>query len=203
VSDLRAPPNRTSRKDLLLQAAIELLDELPPEEMTAAAVAQRAGVAHGLVFYYFGTKEGFDQAVAHRFYEHVNAAFASNAETDPGRAFTRDIEIFLDLVERHPGAMRATSTPSVSPTLSSDAISVNTASAERLVGYLGTPGSPLLLEVLRSWGLHAVDLALRWLDTPQITRADVQAILLEEVRAAVAVIAAREPDLGLDPDILS
>ncbi|MBB5731666.1 AcrR family transcriptional regulator [Altererythrobacter atlanticus] len=44
-------------RDALIKAAIELLQELPPSQVTASAIARRAGGDPALVRYYFGNRE--------------------------------------------------------------------------------------------------------------------------------------------------
>jgi AcrR family transcriptional regulator len=53
----RARPRRDRRR-ALIDAAVELLAESDGAEITAAAISRRAGVAHGLLFYYFTDKQG-------------------------------------------------------------------------------------------------------------------------------------------------
>lgn len=47
---------RRDRRQAIVDAALELAGEKPFDEVTIAEVARRAGVSHGLLFYYFADK---------------------------------------------------------------------------------------------------------------------------------------------------
>lgn len=203
-SDTAERRSLIDRKELLLEAGLKLLEEHPGKEMTFAAVAERAGVAKGLVAYYFGDKEGYEAAVSERFFSMVRQALEANLIAEPAAALQADIDIVLDMIERYPGAMRATSSVHAASTLNARGMSLNAFTVERLSRSMGvTNATPLLAAVLGSWGIHAVDLALRQLDSPTITRADVRAVLLAEIRAAVATLAVTRPELSLNPGVFS
>ncbi|WP_377450774.1 TetR/AcrR family transcriptional regulator [Rhodococcoides fascians] len=57
----RARPRR-DRRQALIDAAIEMISEGASADISAAAISRRAGVAHGLLFYYFTDKQGLVQA---------------------------------------------------------------------------------------------------------------------------------------------
>ena len=57
----RARPRR-DRRQALIDAAIELISEGASADISAAAISRRAGVAHGLLFYYFTDKQGLVEA---------------------------------------------------------------------------------------------------------------------------------------------
>ena len=53
---------RTDAEEKLIAAAADLLGEVGPRAMSVRMVAERAGVNHGLVHHYFGSKEGLMRA---------------------------------------------------------------------------------------------------------------------------------------------
>ncbi|GGF96413.1 hypothetical protein GCM10007304_07950 [Rhodococcoides trifolii] len=57
-STRRASAPRRDRRQALIDAAIELIAEGADADISAAAISRRAGVAHGLLFYYFTDKKG-------------------------------------------------------------------------------------------------------------------------------------------------
>ena len=69
---------RTATEEKLLRAAGELLSEVGPRAASVRAVARRAGVNHGLVHHYFGSKEALLRAAMVRLVED-HAAFAKQA----------------------------------------------------------------------------------------------------------------------------
>ena len=82
-----AEPDKTSRRskgrpdaasagvgrDALIAAARHLLQELPPAQVTASAIARRAGGDPALVRYYFGNREKLLLEVAQEIGEEANA----------------------------------------------------------------------------------------------------------------------------------
>ena len=64
-------------EEKLIRAAGELLSEVGPRAASVRAVATRAGVNHGLVHHYFGSKESLLRAAMTRLVED-HAAFAKD-----------------------------------------------------------------------------------------------------------------------------
>jgi AcrR family transcriptional regulator len=191
------------RREALIAAGLQLLDELPQDQITMNDVAERAGVARGLVFYYFASKEGFETELATRFYDLVKEAFSANTSTQLGEAILIDIGILLDLSERHPGAMRATSfVGRLSPLSAESAESVNLFTIDHVKKLLGVEGSaPFLEAAIGSWGIMAVDLALRWLSCREISRPQIQSLLMAQFRAMVETVRLAEPHLRISDDL--
>ena len=62
-------------KALILNSALDLLQERGYEETTMRAIAKKAGVSLGNAYHYFGSKEHLIQAFYHRTHEeHLVAA---------------------------------------------------------------------------------------------------------------------------------
>lgn len=66
TSVARPSRNRADTEERLVVAAAELLAEIGPRSMTVRAIAERAGVNHGLVHHYFGGKDGLVRAAMTR-----------------------------------------------------------------------------------------------------------------------------------------
>ncbi len=94
---------RTERAQALLDAAEALLSESGVEALSARAVAARAGVAKGLVFYYWGSTTGLFEQVLERYYARHKAALAEAFEDDrPLRErLHRVIDAYLDFMEHN------------------------------------------------------------------------------------------------------
>lgn len=78
---------RAASEDALVRAAAVLFEEVGPNAVSVRAIAERAGVNHGLVHHYFGSKAGLVQAVLDRLAEESAAAIrerGADAVTDPG-----------------------------------------------------------------------------------------------------------------------
>jgi len=81
--------NRVARersRESLLEAAIDVFAERGIDGATIADITGRAGVAQGLVNYYFGGKEQLVQAVIDRWFEMLLGIAHSGPTADPGGA---------------------------------------------------------------------------------------------------------------------
>ena len=65
---------RAASEDALISAAADLFEDVGPNTVAVRAIAERAGVNHGLVHHYFGSKAGLVQAVLERLADESAAA---------------------------------------------------------------------------------------------------------------------------------
>lgn len=65
---------RAASEQALVDAAASLFEEVGPNAVSVRAIAERAGVNHGLVHHYFGSKSGLVRAVLERLAEESAAA---------------------------------------------------------------------------------------------------------------------------------
>ena len=77
MHDLDKTPTRAraTSEEKLINAAADLLGKVGPRAMSVRAIADRAGVNHGLVHHYFEGKEGLLRAAMTRLV-HEHAEFA-------------------------------------------------------------------------------------------------------------------------------
>jgi AcrR family transcriptional regulator len=96
-------PTRNERARALLDAAEELLGEGGVEALSARAVAERAGVNKGLVFYYWGSTTGLFEQVLERYYERHKASLADAFEVEGTlRERVRHVvDAYLDFMEEN------------------------------------------------------------------------------------------------------
>lgn len=107
VTPLSAPvpedDARNARAQALLDAAAQLLAEGGLEALSARAVAERAGVAKGLVFYYWGSTAGLFEQVLTRYYERHKADL-ERAFAKPGSMRERlhhVVDAYFDFMVEH------------------------------------------------------------------------------------------------------
>ena len=65
---------RAASENALVSAAADLFEEVGPNAVSVRAITERAGVNHGLVHHYFGSKAGLVQAVLERLADESAAA---------------------------------------------------------------------------------------------------------------------------------
>jgi AcrR family transcriptional regulator len=190
-----SPANR-QRKELLLAAGVELFDELNFDLVTVDMVAERADVARGLVAYYFGNKEGLYRAVSERFGLVLRRHLLENPHEDPARWLEADVNAFLDVVEAHPVAIRNTARTGFRT--QNRRTPMTDFTVQRILAVLGAHNEdPLVRLIIASWGLQCVDMALRWLDEPEIARDDIAAVMVASLRSALAAVSLAHAEFGL------
>ncbi|CAB4601409.1 unannotated protein [freshwater metagenome] len=73
AQEISAPRSRTDAEMKLITAAADMLGEVGPRAMTVRGIAERAGVNHGLVHHYFGSKDALaEAAMLHLVQQHAN-----------------------------------------------------------------------------------------------------------------------------------
>lgn len=90
-----------ARQQALLDAAEAILEESGVEALSARAVADRAGVAKGLVFYYWGSTTGLFEQVLERYYARHKASLAGafGSEGSLRERLHRVVDAYLDFME--------------------------------------------------------------------------------------------------------
>ena len=105
----RSTPDRTNARAIaLLEAAEAILAESGAEALNARAVAERAGVAKGLVFYYWGSTRELFREVLERYYERHKAALADSfaVEGTLGERIRNVVDTYLTFMEANRGYAR-------------------------------------------------------------------------------------------------
>jgi len=75
-------PKGEQTRDLILQSALDLLEEQGYEKTTMRAIAKRAGVSLGNAYHYYGSKEHLIQAFYHRLHHEHLAATRTTLENE-------------------------------------------------------------------------------------------------------------------------
>ena len=81
-----SPRGREAVEEALLEAASELFAEYGPRATSVRQIAAAAGVNHGLVHHYFGSKGGLLQVVLERLAAQLAEHSSSQLATDPSLA---------------------------------------------------------------------------------------------------------------------
>jgi AcrR family transcriptional regulator len=103
----RAVGGDPSRKDAILNAGVEIFGRVPYDEVSIDSLADRAGVAHGLLFHYFGNKRGLYLAVLESTAARLREVHAAGETQTPGQAVRHIINSHLDFIETHPETLMA------------------------------------------------------------------------------------------------
>jgi AcrR family transcriptional regulator len=97
-----------TRRAAILEASMAIFGSVPYDEVSVDDIASRAGVAHGLVFHYFGNKRGLYLAVLRRTAADLQIVHAPPGEqASPSRLVRDIISAHLDYIEQHPETLLA------------------------------------------------------------------------------------------------
>jgi AcrR family transcriptional regulator len=177
----------------LVDAGLVLMEELPYADITVAMIAERAGMARSLVFYYFEDKEALFHSVVRDFLDEVRGLFEVNdaAEVqDPKSWMRREVDIFLDFMADHPQAMATIMSQGWEVEPDRTGSTMMDFTAGRVQQALGLPPQDELMDAaLHSWAYHCVDLAIRTQKSSlQSERAVIAALLVDQLETVLTTL---------------
>src|SRR5918997_6511709 len=99
-------PQRSNRSQLI-EGALRCLERLPPERVTARAIAEQSGANVASIVYHFGSKDNLvTEAVIEgldRWLVEITAALAELDRPDPADRYRRAGEVIEASRQRHAG----------------------------------------------------------------------------------------------------
>lgn len=192
----------SDKRGKLLDACRELLNELPARELTLDLVAERSGINRGLVFYYFGSREGLLLAATENFRDVFLASFDGETLANTQEWLIEEMSQLISLVDRDTGLMQAAtfelgSVPGVTEVLET----INHFNSARIATALGLASeSELFRAVVGSWGVYCARLALEGTRSHRMNREQLIELMTANLRASLEFIRREEPGLGIAPD---
>ncbi|GGS74908.1 TetR/AcrR family transcriptional regulator [Streptomyces griseoviridis] len=198
TSGVRRRMGVEERRQQLIGVALDLFSRRSPDEVSIDEIASAAGISRPLVYHYFPGKLSLYEAALRRAADDLAGRFVESAEGPLGARLLRVMARFFDFVEEHgPGfsaLMRGG--PAVGSSTTNALIdSVRQAAYEQIVAHLRVPEPPARLEiVVRSWISLAESTALLWLDGRRVPRGELQAQLVHDLAALLAVSASYDEE---------
>jgi AcrR family transcriptional regulator len=201
VEDVMGDERRTrltpdERRAQLVALGVSALADAPLEDVTIELLSERAGVSRGLVFHYFGSKQGLHHAIVHTARDSMLRATDLRPELAPLDRLRDTLERVVAFVREHPATFYSLVRGAASGSLEvRDLVDeARQAQAERAVSVfleLGEPDSLRLRVALRAWVAMAeqelVDAGIRS-DIPAREIVDLLMATAEATAAAVAPI---------------
>ena len=185
------------RREELLAIGRGLFAHHAYDELSIDEIARRAGVAKGLLYYYFASKRGFYVAVI----EEAARELRERIDTDPGLApaerLTHALDAYLAYVEEVSEGYRAFmaggigSDPEVRGILTRERAHVATLVAEGLTGSKRM--RPALRAALEGWLSFIEGVSLDFLARGDLDREAVRTLLLAALRGALEGAKAIDP----------
>ncbi|MFF9104548.1 TetR/AcrR family transcriptional regulator [Streptomyces rubrogriseus] len=188
------------RRQQLIGVALDLFSRRSPDEVSIDEIASAAGISRPLVYHYFPGKLSLYEAALQRASDDLADRFVEPRQGPLGARLLRVMDRYFDFVDEHgPGfsaLMRGG--PAVGSTTTNALVdSVRQAAYVQILSHLDVTEPPARLElVVRSWISLAESTALLWLDGRRIPRAELEAQLVHDFAALMAVSAAYDEEMG-------
>jgi AcrR family transcriptional regulator len=96
----------TERRQQLLRAALEAFAEKDYDDVSVDEVAEAAGVSHGLIFQYFGTKKELYIATVEPLIEEFRARVAADLDLPPAERLRKSMRAYAETIAAHPQSYR-------------------------------------------------------------------------------------------------
>jgi AcrR family transcriptional regulator len=184
-ADRLEPEQRYAR---LIRAGLELLSDIPYDQLTADDVARRASVSRALVFHYFPTTSELRSALLREASSHLFGRLRAIAESDVTDKVWALIEGFVAATESTPATYRAMGRISSDGRLVEVFDDARAAMLNMLEEVLGvTTPTPELGILLRGWLVMVEDTVRQWLGEPTIPRAALIDLLYDALSALLSV----------------
>jgi AcrR family transcriptional regulator len=182
------------RRAQLLAAALEVFGDRDYDEVSVDEVAEAAGVSHGLVFQYFGSKKGLYIACLQPLIELFRARIEPDPELPPVERLRSALRSAADLISEHPAGYRSLMTRGVGFTEIRDGLErARWWRVTRLAERMGLdPERPVVRVGLRSWVSYVDTAMLTWLDQGAPDRDALVEMLVKALGATVEGIAEAE-----------
>ncbi|MEV4558494.1 TetR/AcrR family transcriptional regulator [Kitasatospora sp. NPDC049285] len=199
----RAPRRRLSvdeRREQLIAVALELFSAQAPEDVSIDDIAAAAGASRPLVYHYFPGKQALYEEALRRAGRELSTRFEEPADGPLSERLYRVMGRYLDFVQSHAAGFTALLRGgSVTASPDADAVidQVRRSAAEQILRHLGIPDpSANLRRTVRAWIANAEISSLDWLTDRPVPVETLQLQLVQELVAALAVAAGREPELA-------
>lgn len=184
------------RREQILACAVELFGEHPYAAVSTTELAQRAGVARGLINHYFGTKRDLYLEVVRRLVTIPRFAVERLPAGPLEVRVTAAVDWFLDGVSRNSKAWLA-ATGGWDPDVEHILAAADENAADRVLEATGLAADAVELRAMvRSYGGMVKAACREWLVRKQLTRKQVRLLLTTTLLTLIQEAAPRLRDDG-------
>jgi AcrR family transcriptional regulator len=155
-------------------------------------VAEAAGVSHGLVFQYFGSKKGLYVACLAPLIEAFRARIEPDPDLPPVDRLREGLRNFADAISEHPAGYRNLMTRGISfGEVRQELDRARSWRVETLAEAMGLdPGKPVVRVGLRAWTSYVEAAMFTWLELGEPDRDDLVEMLVRALGATEESISA-------------
>lgn len=183
------------RRSQLLDLGVRLLASRSLEELSIDVLAEEAGISRGLLYHYFGGKQGFYTAVVQRAADDLYAQTAPPAEGEPLERLLASLAGYVDYVVANTAGYRSLVKAASGSNDELRAI-YDTTFAALADRFFTTDPQALVLNdtpavrlVIHAWQAMVEDLVLTWCDNPaDLTRDDLLQVITASLPSLVALL---------------
>jgi AcrR family transcriptional regulator len=186
---MSAVETKPPRRDALLAVGLNWFSTHPYDEVSMDDVAADAGVAKGLLYYYFGSKRGLYVAAVRAAASELREQWDTDRDAQPAQRLADGLDAYLDYAATHADGYRTLiaggvgTDPEVRSILSGERDLVIRRIVEAL--DLGEPTASLRI-ALQGWMSFIEGATLEWLDAGSLERSEVRDLLLAALNGVLA-----------------
>lgn len=176
----------------LVASALEVFGDRDYDEVSVDEVAEAAGVSHGLVFQYFGSKKGLYVACLAPLIEAFRARIEPDPDLPPVDRLREGLRNFADAISEHPAGYRNLMTRGISfGEVRQELDRARSWRVERLAEEMGLdPDKPVVRVGLRAWTSYVEAAMFTWLELGEPDRDDLVEMLVRALGATAESIEA-------------
>jgi AcrR family transcriptional regulator len=194
------------RREELLAAGLRLFSVRPYDELAIDDIAAEAGVAKGLLYYYFGSKRGFYVAIVQAAAQELGERLDPDHSLPPADRLRQALDAYLVYVEEHSAGYRTLLAGGLGADPEVRAIREDQrAFVMRLIlDGIGQPPDPrpALRAALEGWLSFVEGVSLDWLLRRDLQRDEVRGLLITALGGALAAALTADPSLDVDPGVV-
>ncbi|MEU9100071.1 TetR/AcrR family transcriptional regulator [Streptomyces sp. NPDC048361] len=186
-----------ARRSELIATGRKLFADTSYDALSMDDIAQHAGVAKGLIYYYFKSKRGYYLAIVEDSVADLVSRAGSDTELPRAERVHRTIDGYLRYAENHQAAYRTIVTGGVG--FDTQVQAIRDAVREELIatiaeGAYGTRSIPVLARLaLLGWLGSVESVTLDWLGSLEPPRDTVRELLIRMLRRTLDTIEEFEP----------
>ncbi|MBO2453917.1 TetR/AcrR family transcriptional regulator [Actinomadura barringtoniae] len=190
-----------ARRTAILEVAARLFADRPYDVLSIDEITREAGVAKGLIYYYFGSKRGLFMAVIDQAASALNDLAEKgerSADLSPTERLIRTLDAYLWWAETHSSAFQTVTSGGLG--VDAEAVDRYRRVRRRLLGAMsyGLVGSrdprPTLRVALDGWLSFVEGATVSWLETRDLTREEVRDLAVRVLGGTLQAVGAADPD---------
>ncbi|MFI6765437.1 TetR/AcrR family transcriptional regulator [Streptomyces sp. NPDC050355] len=202
-SAARGTGRSQARRAELIATGRKLFADTSYDALSMDDIARQAGVAKGLIYYYFTNKRGYYLAIIEDAVAELVERAGSTHDLPPVERVERTVEGYLRYAQHHQAAYRAIVTGGVG--FDAEVLAIRDTVRARLLGTIarGAWGRedipPLARTALTGWLSSVEGVTLDWMTDQQLPRETVVSLLVRGLGDTLRLIEEYEPSCPAPP----